>query len=154
MVAEQSLKDITERAEDLSRRGVRRVFAIFVKRGEVKEWQTAEGLWKPLDRESAISDPCLSGPLRVRALLDAAEADNAVAQALVAKGNPVITALREESRREALERLFEKRLGRTLMQAERGAIAERLERLGEEHVSDAMLELSADALAAWLAEPR
>jgi hypothetical protein len=43
-----------------------------------------------LDEESYIEDRCLVTPLKVAALLDAAEADNAVAEGLIAKGNPTI----------------------------------------------------------------
>lgn len=154
VVYTQSTKEITERAEDLAGRGVRRLFAIFVKESAVKEWSPGARAFHALAPGSAIEDPCLSQPLRVRALLDAAEADDAVAQALAAKGNPVIAALREESRREgtkaALRRLFEKRLGRALTEAEGRVFSERLERQGEEPVSDAVLELSADGLAGWL----
>ena len=39
VVHEQPLKKVTERAEDWSRRGVRRVIGIFVKKGTVEEWQ-------------------------------------------------------------------------------------------------------------------
>ena len=46
-----------------------------------------------------ISDPCLARPIAVRALLDAALADDAVAQALVAKNNPVIAAVRSAERK-------------------------------------------------------
>ena len=91
VVSEQSMRDITEKAEDLTSRGVRRVVAIFVKKGEACEWKS--GAWKKLEPEAMFSDPTLARPLRVRALLDAAEADNAVASALLAKGNPVLMKL-------------------------------------------------------------
>jgi hypothetical protein len=71
------------------------VVAIFVKKGEACEWKS--GAWKKLDPEAMFSDPTLARPLRVRALLDAAEADNAVASALLAKGNPVMAQAQEES---------------------------------------------------------
>ena len=48
VVHEQSTKDVTERAEDLTARGVRRIFAIFVKKREVREWSRSEGAWKTL----------------------------------------------------------------------------------------------------------
>jgi hypothetical protein len=79
---------------------VRRIVAIFVKKGEVCEWSPKKGAWQTLDPEEMFSDPTLARPLRVKELLDAAEADNAVARALVAKHNAVIEAARAESRKE------------------------------------------------------
>jgi hypothetical protein len=43
-----------------------------------------------LDPASSIEDPCLVKPLSVAALLDAAAADDAVLEALRAKGNPAL----------------------------------------------------------------
>jgi hypothetical protein len=100
VVNEQSPRDIAERAEDLTARGVRRVIAVFVKTGEVCEWSPRSGTWRKLDPEASFSDATLARPLRVGELLDAAEADNAVAQALLAKRNPVMIRAQEESRAE------------------------------------------------------
>ncbi len=97
VVNEQHAKDIREKAEELTARGVRRVIAVFVKTGKVCEWSRAKGAWEPLDLDGTLDDPCLSRPVRVRALLDAAEADDAVARALVDKRNPVIEGLRAET---------------------------------------------------------
>jgi Uma2 family endonuclease len=97
VVNEQSARDIREKAEDLTTRGVRRMFAISVKTGKVCEWSRERAAWSQLDPEGAIEDECLSRPLRVRALLDAAEADRAVAQALVDKHHPVIEELRAQT---------------------------------------------------------
>ncbi|WP_437571109.1 hypothetical protein [Sorangium sp. So ce542] len=52
-----------------------------------------------------------------------------------------------------LARQFEKKLGRPLAEAERSILAERFDRLGLDLLDDVRLELSADALAAWLADP-
>lgn len=100
VVNEQTAREMTERAEDLTSRGVRRLIAIFVKKGEVCEWSPAAGGWRKLDGDSALVDPTLARPLRIEELLDAAEADNAVVRALAAKGNPVIAEIKTESRRE------------------------------------------------------
>jgi Putative restriction endonuclease len=91
VVSEQNEGDVTEKALRMHQRGVRRIFAIFVK-GELRacEWSPESRSWRLLDPDSLIEDPCLTMPLKVAALLDAAVADNAVAEALVAKGNPVI----------------------------------------------------------------
>ncbi|MEM9459535.1 MAG: hypothetical protein AAGF11_35485, partial [Myxococcota bacterium] len=100
---EQSIRDITERAEDLTTRGVRRLVAIFVKKNEVREWSPKLGEWTVLDLDATFTDPTLRRPIKVRALLDAAEADNAVARALVEKDNPVIAEVRDESHRKGID---------------------------------------------------
>lgn len=82
--------ELETRARLLSRRGVRRIFAVFVKERTVEEWSSATESWEMLDAEGMIEDRCLSAPLAVRALLDAAAADLAVARALIARKNPVI----------------------------------------------------------------
>jgi hypothetical protein len=75
----------------MHRRGVRRIFAVWAKKHRVCEWSTESGSWRPLDAAGAqIEDSCLVAPLRVAALLDAAEADNSVIEALAAKGNPAL----------------------------------------------------------------
>jgi len=99
VVHTQSDKQIRTRAEDLSARGVRRFFAIFVKKGTVGEWSVKDKIFLFLDIDGEISDPTLATPVRVRALLDAVEADNGVARALLAKNNPVLQA--EQQRRHA-----------------------------------------------------
>jgi hypothetical protein len=49
-----------------------------------------------------------------------------------------------------LERLLERRLGRTLTEAEHGALTRRFQTLGPDRLGDVALELSAEALEAWL----
>ncbi len=112
VVNEQSLRDITEQAEDLTARGVRRVVAIFVKKGEVAEWSA--GAWKKLDPEGTFRDPALLRPLQVKELLDAAEADNSVARALLAKNNPVLTEVTLRSHEEGHKKGLQKGLQRGL----------------------------------------
>ncbi len=91
VVSEQNEQDVTEKALKMHRRGVRRIFAIFVK-GErrVCEWSADVRSWRLLDPSSYIEDPCLEVPLRVVALLDAAAANQAVVEALAAQGDPTI----------------------------------------------------------------
>jgi hypothetical protein len=161
VVHEQSTKDVTDRAEDMIARGVRRVFAIFVKKGEVGEWSPKEGVWKGLGPKATIRDACLRVPLRVADLLDAARAHDAVARALVEQDNPVIVEVRRREREEGvksgqlavLARRFDKRLGRALTDAERATLAERLDRLGEGRLDDVGDQLAAGSLAGWLADP-
>ena len=102
----QRAKDLTARARQLCGRGVRRVFGIWVegdrhgihvKNGPVKEWMPDEDRWLELDEDSYIEDPCLRRPIKVKALLDAIEADKAVIEALAAKGNPVLAQREAQS---------------------------------------------------------
>ncbi len=110
----QSEASLTERARYLQERGVRRVIAIEVKMadkarlgagrrtaGPVKEWvpasQGSSGRWRHLAADERIEDPCLQRPVKVVALVDAVEADNAVARALMARQNPALLAMRQQS---------------------------------------------------------
>ena len=108
----QSEASLKKRARYLIERGVRRVFAIYVHEqiqhhdgpdrtgrvivGPVKEWSPNDDCWLSLADDSYIEDPCLRTPLKVRALTEAIEADNAVARALIGKGNPVALELKAE----------------------------------------------------------
>ena len=90
VVSEQTERNVAEKAVRMHHRGVRRIFAVAVKGQRVCEWSPESQSWCPLDMSSRIEDPCLVAPLSVAALLDAAAADNAVVEALAAKGNPAI----------------------------------------------------------------
>jgi len=96
VVNAQSLANMTERARQLTSCGVRRVFAIFVKTQQVGEWSSSQDRFITLDLDGVIEDRTFVRPLPVRALFDGAEADDSVARALKAKGNPVITEVRAE----------------------------------------------------------
>lgn len=101
--SEQALEVPTTKARELARRGVRRVFCLLVEEepeeGAPKrrrrqhggrrllEWSRATNGWAPLAEGGEIVDRCLARPLSVRALLDAAAGDDAVAEALRARGN-------------------------------------------------------------------
>ena len=91
VVSEQNEGVVTEKALRMHRRGVRRIFAIFVK-GEprVCEWAAETRSWRLLDPSSHIEDPCLKVPLKVAALLDAAAANQAVIEALAAQGEATL----------------------------------------------------------------
>ena len=124
VVAEQSERDVTEKAIGMYRRGVRRIFAVFVKGPRFGEWSPETQSWRPLGVDSWIEDRCLVKPLAVAALLDAALADNAVAEALIAKGNPTIlnreaaAEARGEEKGKALGWAEGKAAGRAEMMAE------------------------------------
>ena len=101
IVSEQRERNATEKAVYMHRRGVRRIFTILVK-GErrVCEWSPEGQSWRPLAADAQIEDPCLVKPLAVAALLDAAVADNAVIEALAAKGNPALRRREDRARSE------------------------------------------------------
>jgi len=100
VVSEQRASVPREKAARMHRRGVRRIFAVFVKEGRVGEWSPKDDDWRTLDPLSSIEDRCLVQPLPVAALLEAAAADDTVASALAAKDNAVIRQLRDQSREE------------------------------------------------------
>jgi hypothetical protein len=104
VVNEQPTQKATERAEDWSRRGVRRIFGIFVKKGTVEEWLPGAKRWRPLDLGGVLSDPCLVRPLSVKGMLDAAVARDEVARALEAQDNPAILAMKAASEERGEER--------------------------------------------------
>ena len=90
VVSEQSERLVTEKARRMHRRGVRKIFAVWVKTHRVCEWSPESESWRPLEPDARIEAPCLVTPLQVAALLDAAKADYAVVEALAAKGSPAI----------------------------------------------------------------
>ena len=103
----QSAASLKQRARYLIRRGVRRVFAIYVRlderdgnrvvAGPVKEWTESLDDFVELAKDSYIEDPCLQRPLEVAALVEALEADKAVARGLIHKRNPVVLELQADS---------------------------------------------------------
>lgn len=116
IVNEQSTRDILEKAEDLAERGVRRVFAIFVKRREVCEWSAAKRAFVPLALDGMLEDPCFVRPIAVRALLDVGNAELEVVRALERKGNAEIESLKERAARKGLEQGLERGLEQGLEQ--------------------------------------
>ncbi|XXY16639.1 DUF4351 domain-containing protein [Sorangium sp. So ce216] len=140
IVNEQSMRDVREKAEDLVARGVRRVFAHFVKRDEIAEWSAAEGRFVPFAPDATIEDPCLVRPVPVRALLDGAVAEREVVRALERKGNPEIEAIKARERQTALDEGQRAMLLRLL-----GA------RFGDvpESARSQILAASGERLAAW-----
>ena len=90
LVSEQNERLATEKAVRMCRRGVRRIFTVWVKEQRVCEWSPDKQSWKALEAGAHIEDPCLVAPLALAALLDAAAADHAVVEALAAKGDPTI----------------------------------------------------------------
>jgi len=98
VVSTQTLRKVSNKAAKLVRRGVRRVFAIDVKRSRALEWSAARKTWRVLEPSGQITDRALEVALPIAALIDSARTDDAMARALVARRNPVIEAVRAEDR--------------------------------------------------------
>ncbi len=94
----QTLADLQHRAKKLIARGVRRLFAVMVEEGEVREW-TRSG-WRVRALRGEIRDRAFEKPLRIRAILNAAEADRLVAEALWAKREPFLMEMADKERAE------------------------------------------------------
>lgn len=92
VVSTERLSHAATKAQRLVARGVRRVFAVDVERRRALAWSHATNTWEILPVDGVIDDPALAVPLPLRALVEAVHADDAVAEALLVKKNPVITA--------------------------------------------------------------
>lgn len=104
VINEQKKRDITEKAEDLTTRGVRRVIGIFVKTGQVCEWSKAEGKFVAMNQDAMFEDPMLVRPIAVRALIDQAFGEDEAARALIAKGTASIVSLRQDAEQKGREK--------------------------------------------------
>lgn len=96
----ETLGHAATRAVKLVTRGVRRVFAIDVKRERALEWSPSLDAWSMLDRDSAIVDPALAVAVPVAALVDAVRADAAIPRAYRMQRHAEFIAEREEGREE------------------------------------------------------
>lgn len=100
VVSTETLAHAGREARSLIERGVRRVFAIDVERRRGLEWSQATSGWEILGLDAEIEDKALVLPLPVHDLVAAGKADDAVARALLAKGNAVLTAALDATRSE------------------------------------------------------
>jgi Uma2 family endonuclease len=98
IVSKQRLDVATNKACELSKRGVRRLFCISLEERQVMEWSHDTRRWQPLADHDLIEDRCLVRPLPVRTLLHAAGTDDAVALALLDKETPVLKKALADSR--------------------------------------------------------
>lgn len=156
----ESLAHVSKKARAFIERGVRRFFYLRLSDRSLFEWDRVRDDWTRLPEDTEIRDRCFRVPLPVKAFTSRVVADNAVANALLAARNPVLTeALRKrqsEGRDEGLQplvHLFVRKLGRALTTRERDHLRERLTTLGAERLGDVVLDLDRDTLNAWLAAP-
>ena len=96
IVNEQTLKSIESKAQDLVRRGVRRVFAVFVKKGQISEWSRTQQCFVPMDKDATFDDPVLVRPMVVRALVDRALALVELVRTLELQKHPEIQRIRKK----------------------------------------------------------
>lgn len=102
VVNTQRLSEVTAKAEELAARGVRRVFAVFVRRNVVSEWR--DDHWAPIPDDGHIEDRCLAAPLPVAALLRASALGAATVRGLLARGEPELLRLLKESEQRGEQR--------------------------------------------------
>jgi hypothetical protein len=127
VVNTQRLSDVTAKAEELSTRGVRRVFAVFIRKGIVSEWRDDQ--WEALREDNEIVDECLAAPIPVVALLKASAVGAAAVRGLLARKEPELVAMLHEreaqgardGRRAALRAVLAAR-GVVLTEAQRAAV--------------------------------
>jgi Uma2 family endonuclease len=88
VVNTQSLSRLTIKAEEMTARGIRRIFAVMPNQNAVLEWDRTA--WRSLSLNSEIVDVCLITSVSVRALLDAAEFGSAAVKGLLARNEPAL----------------------------------------------------------------
>jgi Uma2 family endonuclease len=124
VVSTETLGHAGRKAGRLAERGVRRVFAIDVERQRAFEWSRELGTWSILESSAHIIDPSLAVPLPVEALARAANIDDAVAEALIARRHPKIEDVCARAQSEGMDE------GRILGNIE-GRLVGRIERTAE-----------------------
>jgi Uma2 family endonuclease len=146
----QSLANAADKARRLANRGVRRVFAIDLRRRRVLEWSRDLGTWAMLDPDGVIDDVALALPMRIAPLVDAALGDDAILDAWRARRHRAFEEERAEGRREG------HREGQR--HGYQDVILEVLEargiRVGPEHVARIRAELDLEVLERWRARAR
>jgi Uma2 family endonuclease len=102
VTSKQRLRIPTEKARELIRRGVRRVFAVLVEQKRVLEWDRDTDGWSTIT--GVIEDRCFVRPIAVAALVDAAEGADEAARALIARDNRVIAGALDDAEARGLRR--------------------------------------------------
>lgn len=120
VVNTQRLSEVTAKAEELTARGVRRVFAVFVRKGVVAEWRGDQ--WEDLREDHEIADDCLAAPIPVVALLKASAVGASAVRGLLARKEPALLGLikEHEARGEAHGSLTGRRTALRAVLAARG----------------------------------
>jgi hypothetical protein len=162
----QDEASLREKIEEFHAAGTRWVWVVrLVGARRVEVHERGEAM-RVVDADSTLTAPgVLALPVPARALFDPDAAHEVTLRNLLSrKGYDSLDALRAEARRggrkegldaglRPLEHLFSRRLGRALSAAEHGELLRRLGTLGPARLGDVVLDLTPDALAAWLADP-
>lgn len=98
IVSSQSLARVTKRAKLWAKRGVRRIFAVFTRKQEVREWLHERETWLTLASDATIDDPILVQPIPVRALLQRDVAERAVIEGFARREVPALLAREQAAR--------------------------------------------------------
>lgn len=156
VVSQQSMAEITRRAITLARRGVRRIFAIKLRKGSqtLLEFQPQSATWTTRPSNTHIHDDVLTLPLPVRDLLNAACADASVVRALLARQVPEIMApiLEQRQRAETAEARAEQERARA--EAHARQLEQERQRAEQAEARAAQAEAEREVLAAEVARLR
>lgn len=145
IVSEQRRSVATRKAHELTERGVASVYCVDLNTGELLSW-SGKG-WMVLDEDAHIQAACLHSPLPVRAVLHAAESDDAVVRALRRRGNAALLEIERarylegqaEAELRSLVLVLEHQLGRALSESEREGLGTRLEAQGHDALMKQLL---------------
>ena len=133
VVSTQTLANAGHKAATLIERGVRRAFALDTERERGLEWSTATDSWEILAPDAVIEDEVLAAPLPIRDLVSATTTDNAVARALLHKGNPVLRDKSAKDREEGRAKGREEGRADGLARAVVEIVTSRGDKLSAEH---------------------
>ncbi len=100
LLATTRLSTAASKAEQLTKRGVRRVFGIDLVKRRVVEWSRELSSWSILPIAGRIEDRVFAAPVLIEGLLDIAMNDDLVVRAWRLRGHPEFAAEREEGREE------------------------------------------------------
>ena len=99
IIDSQPLSDVTRKARLMVGRGGRKVFCLDLPKKRVLRWSARKDDWVELG-EAIADSKCLVKSIPVKALLNAAEVDEATAAALLAKGTMTLRLALDQSKAE------------------------------------------------------
>lgn len=111
IMSTETRTEAARKADQLSTRGVRRVFAIDIVRKRAFEWSVPLKDWSILASNASIEDPALAVPLPIPALVDAANAEAAMVHAFRARRHPEFLAERADALRTTLAKQLAQKFG-------------------------------------------
>lgn len=103
LLATTRLSTAASKADQLTKRGVRRVFGIDLVKRRVVEWSRQLSSWSILPIVGVIEDRVFAEPVPIEGLLDIAANDDLVVRAWRMRGHPEFAAEREQGRAEGRE---------------------------------------------------